>query len=75
VAWERAQRTLSCQLPQNPELARIVARKIKGLCSPEQIAGRLRYTYPDDESYEVSLETIRRSLLPEPIQCGGLTVQ
>jgi IS30 family transposase len=66
---------MSCQLAQNPVLARIVARKLKGLCSPEQIAGRLSYTYPDDENYQVSHETIQPSLLPEPIECGGSTVQ
>jgi IS30 family transposase len=30
--------------------------------SPEQIAGWLKHTYPDDESYQVSHETIYRSL-------------
>ena len=32
------------------------------LWSPEQIAGWLKYTYPDDENYQVSHETIYRTL-------------
>jgi len=39
-----------------------VAQKLKELWSPEQIAGWLKYTYPDDENYQVSHETIYRSL-------------
>jgi IS30 family transposase len=62
AAWERAQRPKSCKLAQNRALARIVAQKLKMLCSPEQIAGWLKCTYPDDESYQVSPETIYRSL-------------
>ena len=30
--------------------------------APEQIAGWLKHTYPDDENYQVSHETIYRSL-------------
>jgi IS30 family transposase len=62
AAWERAQRPKSCKLAQNRALARIVAQKLKMLWSPEQIAGWLKCTYPDDESYQVSPETIYRSL-------------
>jgi IS30 family transposase len=43
-------------------LAFEVARKLKALWSPEQIAGWLKYTYPDDENYQVSHETIYKSL-------------
>jgi IS30 family transposase len=62
AAWERAQRPKSCKLAQNRALARIVAQRLKMLWSPEQIAGWLKCTYPDDESYQVSAETIYRSL-------------
>lgn len=62
AAWDRAHRPKICKLVQNRALARIVARKLKQLWSPEQIAGWLRYRYPDDESYQVSHETIYRSL-------------
>ena len=62
AAWERAQRRKSCKLAQNPALARIVAQKLKMLWSPEQIPGWLKFTYPDDENFQVSHETIYRSL-------------
>jgi len=39
-----------------------VAQKLKRLWSPEQIAGWLKSTYPGDESYQVSHETIYRTL-------------
>ncbi len=68
AAWDRARRPKTCKLVQNRALARIVARKLKGLWSPEQIAGWLKYTYPDDENYQVSHETIYRSLF---IQARG----
>jgi IS30 family transposase len=62
AAWERAKRPKICKLLQNRLLAREVARKLRDLWSPEQIAGWLKYTYPDDESYQVSHETIYKSL-------------
>ncbi len=45
-----------------------MARKLKLLWSPEQIAGWLKRTFPDDESFHVSHETIYRSLF---IQARG----
>ena len=62
VAWDRAHRPKRCKLVENRALARIVAKKLKQLWSPEQIAGWLKRTYPDDENYQVSHETIYRSL-------------
>jgi IS30 family transposase len=53
---------------QNRALARLVASKLRQLWSPEQIAGWLKRTYPHDESYQVSHETIYRSLF---IQARG----
>ncbi|GGC64115.1 IS30 family transposase [Undibacterium terreum] len=49
-------------------LAHIVASKLRLQWSPEQIAGWLKQTYPDDEDYQVSHETIYRSLF---IQARG----
>jgi IS30 family transposase len=49
-------------------LARIVASKLRRNWSPEQIAGWLKRTYPDDETYQVAHETIYRSLF---IQARG----
>ena len=68
AAWDRARRPKTCKLVQNRALARLVARKLRGLWSPEQIAGWLKYAYPDDEHYQVSHETIYRSLF---IQARG----
>ena len=39
-----------------------MARKLKMFWSPAQIAGWLKRTYPDDENYQVSHETIYRTL-------------
>ena len=72
AAWDRARRPKTCKLVEHRALARIVARKLKGLWSPEQIAGWLKYTYPDDENYQVSHETIYRSLF---IQARGALKQ
>jgi IS30 family transposase len=47
---------------ENRTLAHIVAGKLQVQWSPEQIAGWLKHTYPDDENYQVSHETIYRSL-------------
>ena len=62
AAWHRALRPKRCKLVTNRALARIVAAKLRSLWSPEQIAGWLKHTYPDDESFQVSHETIYRSL-------------
>ena len=62
AAWDRACRPKPCKLVENRTLARIVAKKLLELWSPEQIAGWLKYAYPDDETYQVSHETIYQSL-------------
>jgi IS30 family transposase len=68
AAWGRARRAKRCKLVENRALARLVASKLRQLWSPEQIAGWLKRTYPDDGSYQVSHETIYRSLF---IQARG----
>jgi len=67
-AWDRAHRPKRCKLVENRTLARIVAKKLQLNWAPEQIAGWLKRTYPDDERYQVSHETIYRSLF---IQARG----
>jgi IS30 family transposase len=62
AAWDRGRRPKTCRLAENRTLARIVASKLQVQWSPEQIAGWLRRTYPGDENYQVSHETIYRSL-------------
>jgi IS30 family transposase len=68
LAWDRACRPKACKLVQNPTLAHLVASKLRREWSAEQIAGWLKRTYPDDETYQVSHETIYRSLF---IQARG----
>src|ERR1017187_8882488 len=62
AAWDRAHRPKTCRLAENRSLAHIVASKLQMLWSPEQIPGRLKRAYPDDETFHVSHETIYRSL-------------
>lgn len=68
AAWERAHRPKPCKLALRAKLKRIVAKKLKGDWSPEQIAGWLKRTYPDDENKQVSHETIYKTLF---IQARG----
>jgi IS30 family transposase len=68
AAWDRAHRPKTCKLVQNRALARIVAQKLRLQWAPEQIAGWLKYMYPDDENMQVSHETIYKSLF---IQARG----
>jgi len=68
AAWQRAHRPKTCKLAQNRALARIVARKLQCRWSPRQIAGWLKRTYPDDENFQVSHETIYLTLF---IQARG----
>ena len=68
AAWERARRPKICKLVQNRELAHSVALNLKKLWSPEQIAGWLKRTYPDHKDFQVSDETIYKSLF---IQARG----
>lgn len=62
AAWDRSHRPKTCKLVENRTLAHIVAGKLKMLWSPEQIAGWLKCAYPGREDYQVSHETIYRSL-------------
>jgi IS30 family transposase len=68
AAWTRARRPKRCKLVRNRALARLVAEKLQLEWSPEQIAGRLKHRFPHDERYQVSPETIYRSLF---IQARG----
>jgi len=68
AAWDRAHRPKSCKLARNRALASMVAEKLQLQWSPRQISGWLKRTYPDDETCQVSHETIYRSLF---IQARG----
>ncbi len=68
AAWERAKRPKTCKLAENRALARIVGQKLQLEWAPEQIAGWLKRSYPDNEAFQVSHETIYKSLF---IQARG----
>ena len=68
ATWDRARRPKTCRLVQNRTLAHVVASKLQLQWSPEQIAGWLKRAYPGNEDYQVSHETIYRSLF---IQARG----
>jgi IS30 family transposase len=68
-AWVRARRPKRCKLANNPGLRQAVVRKLRLNWSPEQIAGWLKRTHPEDEFYHVSHETIYRSLF---VQARGV---
>jgi IS30 family transposase len=68
AAWDRAKRPKTCKLAKSPRLARMVARKLQMNWSPQQIAGWLKRSFPDDENSQVSHETIYKTLF---IQARG----
>jgi IS30 family transposase len=61
-AWRAACRPTPCRLASRPRLCRLVAQKLAAKWAPEQIAGWLKVSYPDDPEMQVSHETIYRSL-------------
>src|SRR6188472_1035117 len=68
AAWVRGRRPKVCKLVQNRTLGQLVASKLRLEWSPEQAAGWLKRAHPDDEAFQVSHETIYRSLF---IQARG----
>src|SRR5476651_779703 len=67
--WARARRPKRCKLATNPWLRRWVASKLRLNRAPEQIAGWLKRAHPEDGCYQVSHETIYRSLF---VQARGV---
>ena len=67
-AWNRARRPKRCKLVCHRPLRRAVATKLRLQWSPQQIAGWLKREFPEDETHQVSHETIYRSLF---IQARG----
>jgi IS30 family transposase len=62
LAWGRATRPKTRKLATNPALAEVVAEKMKRRWSPQQIAGWLKTSYPDNQQMQVSHESIYRTL-------------
>jgi IS30 family transposase len=61
-AWSRARRHQVCKLASHRGLSVIVGEKLKQQWSPQQIAGWLKFSYPNDPEMQVSHETIYRTL-------------
>jgi len=68
-AWDCALRPKPCKLETHGHLRSIVANRLEAKWSPQQIAGWLKRTYPDDEAHQVSHETIYKSLF---VQARGV---
>ena len=69
MAWARARRPKRCKLALSSGMRRVVAMKLGLNWSPEQIAGWLKRAHPGAGSYQVSHETIYRSLF---VQARGV---
>ncbi|MEG3126227.1 IS30 family transposase [Sphingomonas sp. GB1N7] len=69
AAWDRALRPKPCKLACHPALRRTVSRKLRRKWSPEQVAGWLKHSFPDEDQHRVSHETIYKSLY---IQARGV---
>ena len=69
MAWARARRPKRCKLALSSGMWRVVAMKLGLNWSPEQIAGWLKRAHPGAGSYQVSHETIYRSLF---VQARGV---
>jgi len=61
-AWARARRPKACRLATQPRLRAAVEARLTEDWSPQQIAGWLRETFPDNPDMQVSHETIYVSL-------------
>ena len=68
-AWACAHRPKLCRLARYAWLRNMVARKLRVNWSPEQIAGWLKRAYRAEQRYQVSHETIYRSLF---VQARGV---
>ncbi|MCL2136760.1 MAG: IS30 family transposase [Coriobacteriia bacterium] len=60
--YARARRPKQTKLAGNPRLLDYVTSRLEQDWSPEQIAGRLKVSFPDDGSMRISHETIYKSL-------------
>ena len=66
AAWDRARRPKAAKLVSCSQLRQMVEAKLASRWSPQQIAGWLARTYPDDRELQVSHETIYMSLFVQP---------
>jgi IS30 family transposase len=70
LAWERQRRPKPTRLSGSPVLRAVVQAWLRRRLSPDQIAGRLRLLFPDDEAMRISHEAIYQAIYVHPR--GGL---
>jgi len=61
-AWARQRRPKAGKIASDPRLRAWVRHMLRERLSPEQVSGRLRVRFPDDESMRVSHETVYQSV-------------
>jgi len=66
ASWGRARRPKPAKLVSCLQLRQVVEAKLVSRWSPQQIAGWLARTYPNDRELQVSHETIYMSLFVQP---------
>jgi len=59
---ERVRRPKAAKLASNAALRAVVEQRLQEKWSPQQIAGWLHRTYPEDEAMQISHETIYLSM-------------
>ena len=68
-AWVRTRRPKRCKLATNAWLRQAVARKLRLNWAPEQIAGWLKRTHPEDERYQCHTRRSIAVYLCKPVGC------
>lgn len=66
LAWQRQRRPKESKLAQNPRLRAVVQKGLDDRWSPDEISGRLRRDYPDNESMQISHESIYQGIYVYP---------
>jgi IS30 family transposase len=66
LAWERQRRPKPSKLSQHPRLREEVQSRLDKRWSPDQVAGRLKVDFPDDQDMRISGESIYLSLYVYP---------
>lgn len=66
IAWERQRRPKPSKIARDPLLKARVRAMLKKRLSPDQVSGRLRVLYPDNQEMRISHESIYRSIYIYP---------
>jgi IS30 family transposase len=66
LAWERQRRAKRSKIASDPDLKKAVQELLDKRLSPDQVSGRLRVLYPDNQQMRISHESIYRSIYIYP---------